>query len=432
MPNIIEGELLPTEVGRIYRLNKTKDIRGLIIICWLAYFSTYLGRLNFSASMNEIINTGFLTKTGAGMIGTGFFFCYGFGQLISGFLGDRISSRWMAFTGLAGTAMINLVMTFVQSPNTMFLLWCINGLVQSLTWSPIIKILSVSLDREKCKEASIAMSTTVAAGTLSVYIMSALIIKTTSWRMVFFVAFLLISSISLLWLIGIGILERRREQQIHIDVKQQAEQEKITIPMWKLILSVGLIPIAISVIIQGILKDGVTAWVPTYVSEVFNMGSVSSILITTILPIVNLTGVYAANYMNKRIFRNEIATSGVCFAIVSIAILLLILFGERNMIIAVLLLALTTTGMIGVNAMLISLVPLYFSSMGKVSTITGMLNSMAYIGSSLSIYGIGWVSQNFGWNITMVLWFALAVLGVLVCKFSKNIWNNAITEKLKD
>lgn len=432
MSNIIEGEILPTEVGRIYRLNKTKDVRGLVIICWLAYFSTYLGRLNFSASMNEIINTGFLTKTGAGMIGTGFFFCYGFGQLISGFLGDRVSSRWMGFTGLVGTAMINLAMTFLQEPNTMLILWCVNGLVQSLTWSPIIKILSVSLEREKCKEASIAMSTTVAAGTLSVYIMSALIIKASSWRMVFFVAFIIISSIAFIWLFGIGILEKRREELVDIDIKDSWVELKNHIPTWQLFLSVGLIPIALSVIIQGILKDGVTAWVPTYVSEVFNMGSVSSILITAVLPIVNLTGVYVANYMNKKFFRNEIATSGVCFAIVSLALSLLILFGERNMIIAVLLLAITTTGMIGVNAMLISLVPLYFSSMGKVSTITGILNSMAYIGSSLSIYGIGWVSQNYGWSITMTIWLALGVIGVVVCKFSKNIWKNAIAEKLKD
>ncbi|NLK28503.1 MAG: MFS transporter [Clostridiales bacterium] len=447
MSNLNTRELSLIQTNNKKQLKDTKSVRVLIAICWLAYYSTYLGRLNYSASMNEIISTGFLTKAGAGMIGTGFFICYGFGQLISGFLGDRISSRWMTFTGVAGTALINLLMYFSQKPNTMLILWCINGLVQSLTWSPIIKILSVRLDREKCKDAIIVMSTTVAAGTLSAYIMTALVIKITGWRMVFFTSFTVISMIAILWLIGIGILEKKADQQeveeeemeielIHNprgelkDIRSAQVTEKL--PIWKLAISVGLIPISLCVIIQGILKDGVTAWVPTFISEVFHLGSVTSILATTILPIINLAGVYAANYMNKKYFKNEVATSGACFTIVSLALLLLILFGRSHMIVSVLLLSLTTTGMIGVNTMFISLLPLYFSKVGKVSTITGTLNSMAYIGSSLSTYGIGVISQKYGWNLTIVVWLFLAFLGAGICLLMKNLWQSAIIYKLQD
>jgi OPA family glycerol-3-phosphate transporter-like MFS transporter len=89
------------------------------------------------------------------------------------------------------------------------------------------------------------------------------------------------------------------------------------------------------------------------------------------------------------------------------------------------LLALTTTGMIGVNTMFISLIPLYFAGIGKVSTVTGILNSMAYAGSALSSYGIGYISQRYNWNITIFVWFFLAILGVSICLIMKNTWAHA-------
>lgn len=36
------------------RLTGKNEVRMLTFITWITYFSTYLGRLNFSASINEI------------------------------------------------------------------------------------------------------------------------------------------------------------------------------------------------------------------------------------------------------------------------------------------------------------------------------------------------------------------------------------------
>ncbi|MDF2943352.1 MAG: major facilitator superfamily 1 [Herbinix sp.] len=409
------------------KLTTPASIRYFVMICWIAYFSTYLGRLNYAASMNEIVDVGFLTKPIAGMIGTGFFFCYGFGQLISGFLGDRIPSKWMGFAGIFGSAIVNLMMTFANNSNSMLLLWCINGFTQSLTWSPIIKILSDRLSKEQCKKACIFMSTTVAAGTLSAYLMAAAVIGLSNWRNVFLASFVIISLISFVWLIAIGRFERVADEEGFTEeiIESNMGTKTERVKLWKIFLSVGMLPIMFCIILQGILKDGVMTWVPTYISEIFNLGSVTSILATTLLPIVNLGGVYAANYFNTHYFKNEIKTSGVCFMVAALALLLLILFGRYHVLIAVLLLAVTTTGMIGANTMFISLLPLYFTSVGKVSTVTGILNSMAYVGSALSSYGIGVISQIYNWNTTIFIWFFLAIVGSVVCIIVKNTWAHA-------
>lgn len=65
----------------------------LFWLCWIAYFSTYIGRLNYSASLMGIILSEGFSKGQAGMIGTAFFFAYGAGQFVSGFLGDRLAEN---------------------------------------------------------------------------------------------------------------------------------------------------------------------------------------------------------------------------------------------------------------------------------------------------------------------------------------------------
>lgn len=73
----------------IKKLQSQKMQKLLFWLCWIAYFSTYLGRLNYSAGLTEIIRAEGYDKGAAGLIGTAFFCSYGIGQLFSGFMGDK-------------------------------------------------------------------------------------------------------------------------------------------------------------------------------------------------------------------------------------------------------------------------------------------------------------------------------------------------------
>lgn len=91
----------------------------LFWLCWIAYFSTYIGRLNYSASLTGIILSEGFSKGQAGMIGTAFFFAYGAGQFVSGFLGDRLAPKKMVFTGLMVSGLCNLAMAGAKSSGLM-------------------------------------------------------------------------------------------------------------------------------------------------------------------------------------------------------------------------------------------------------------------------------------------------------------------------
>ena len=128
---------------RNFRYRPVSSCAALIfLLCWCAYFLTYLGRLNYSALMVEIIRTGILSQSQAGALGTAFFFCYALGQLLSGWLGKYFSSTQIIFCGLFSSGLINLCMGMFPGFLLMLLLWAFNGIVQSLIWPQLIQIFS--------------------------------------------------------------------------------------------------------------------------------------------------------------------------------------------------------------------------------------------------------------------------------------------------
>jgi OPA family glycerol-3-phosphate transporter-like MFS transporter len=68
------------------------------------------------------------------------------------------------------------------------------------------------------------------------------------------------------------------------------------------------------------------------------------------------------------------------------------------------------------------MVPNFFEKSGKVSTVSGVLNSCTYIGSALSTYGIALLSKQIGWQHTVLVWFAIAFVGSLCCLFCAKPW----------
>ena len=62
----------------------------------------------------------------------------------------------------------------------------------------------------------------------------------------------------------------------------------------------------------------------------------------------------------------------------------------------------------------------------NVSTLSGALNFMTYVGSAASTYGFALLSENFGWGGTVASWLAITVLGTMAC-----VVCNLATKKIK-
>lgn len=409
--------------AKVGKITSPAAIGLLFALCWLTYFSTYLGRLNYSASLSEMIRAGGFTKQQGGLIGTGFFLFYGAGQLVSGFLGDRLSPKWMVFGGLLVSAAANLGMGRLKEPGLMTAVWCVNGLAQAFIWSPMIRILYDYLKTTVRLRACLYLNTSVPIGTMAAYGLTALVVSRTDWRLVFYGASGLLAAVSLFWLGGMFRMERYAasvtggtDQEIQPAISQKGS--------WRALLTgSGLLFLMAALMIQGALKDGVTTWIPTYLQETYPVGSGTAILSTMVIPISNLLGVYLASIVDRTIKKGEAGTSGIFFALCAIALMILLGFSGKSMKLALVMLALSTTAMMAVNTMLIAVLPSRFGVLGKASSVSGILNSAVYLGGAASTYGIGAISGAFGWNRTILLWILGAFMALILCLLARRKWD---------
>ena len=192
---------------------------------------------------------------------------------------------------------------------------------------------------------------------------------------------------------------------------------------WKsLLIQSGFLFLMMALFVQGALKDGVTTWVPTYISETYGLSAILAITSTMVIPVFNLLGVYLASFANLHWFRNEVRTAGAFFVVSAAAILVLRLASGRSMAVSFLMLALATTAMMAVNTMLIAVLPSYFGVIGRASSVSGLLNSSVYAGGAVSTYGIGALSVALGWNATIVIWFLMAAVSAVICFLTVRKW----------
>lgn len=409
------------------KLTDKKQIGKLFALCFFAYFSTYLGRLNYSASLAEMVRTEGFTRGMAGLIGTGFFCTYGIGQLASGFLGDRLSGKWMVFGGLFVSGCMNGIMGCLHTTQMMTAAWCLNGMAQAFIWSPMLQVICDLLDADARTGFCLYINFSVPLGTVSSYGLSALMIGQSGWRAAFYAPCIMLLAMACIWLAGIRRFDTAPEKKAWgrspAERNMPAGKEHIFLPS-------GLLFLTAALCVQGALKDGITVWIPTYLEETHNIGSMAAILGTMIIPLCNLAGVFMASLVNRSLGRNEVLTASVFFGTCGMALVVLLCWGRLSAALALGMLAVATTSMTSVNTMLISVLPARFGELGKASSVSGILNSCVYAGCAVSTYGIGALSEAMGWNKTIFLWIAGAFAALGLCLLISRRWKVYVSRTL--
>ena len=399
----------------------------LFWLCWLVYFASYIGRLNYSSAMPAMIGGSVITASQAGFISMVYFFAYGAGQLLNGMLADRLHPGKMIFIGLFASGLLNMAMGFLSGFGMMALFWCANGYTQAMIWPPIMRIFAKMMTEERKVKYCVHITSTMAVGTLASYLLSAAMIAAAGWRFVFYAAAVCMCASALVFRQGFKMVEvysadhgdgdeRGNAAVYEKKGERRKEAENGSMPFAKLLTASGLLFLLIPVVVHGVLKDGVTSWVPTYISETFMASPTLSVLVTTMLPVINLTGAYAAQFMYRRFFqKQEVKTASFFFLIATGALVLLWRFSAVNMFLTAGLLSVITASMMAVNTLFVNLLPLHFEKEGRVSTVSGFLNAMAYLGCAISTYGIGVLVQHMGWQVTIFGWLAMTAAALAVC-----------------
>lgn len=398
----------------VKKLVNEKHVQLLVLLCSISYMISYITRVNYSAVLVEIIESEGLAKTVASFPLTGLFITYGVGQLISGVLGDRFSPEKLVLSGLLITAGMNFLMPMTSSPVLMTVIWCVNGFAQALMWPPIVKILTTYITKEMYKKYIVFIGYGGSLGTIAVYLLSPLVIRLSGWKALFLVCALLAVIMALVWIRSVNAIEKKARDTIIVQTQEEVKYAVSHGPLPRTAV-VLLIAIVIATALQGVLRDGISTWMPTYITDTFHLASTVSILTGVALPIFSMCVSGTASYINRRLITNEAACSAIYFGICVLTSFVLCMGTDASPALSVAMLAIANAVTHGINLMFTCMVIPSFEKFGKTSTITGIINSSTYVGSALSTYGIALITENFGWGGTMIAWCAISVLGVITC-----------------
>ncbi len=408
------------------KTNNTKSKAGLLIfLTWLVYLTSYLGKVNYSANITQIIDFYQVSKAEAGVVPTFFFFAYGIGQVVNGILCKKYNVKWIVFISLLTSALINLIVATTTIFAIVKWVWLINGFMLSILWPSLIRLLSESLPQKALGRSSVVMGTTVASGTVVVYGTSSVFAAFNSFQLSFYLAAFSDIIISIVWLIlyknavSVSKAERADETQEKKEIYIENTPKLSGNEKKKFQISVGILCLlAVGV---NLIKDGLTTWVPSILKEEYAFTDSLSILLTLLLPIVAIVGNAFALKMHMKV-PDYITQCLISY--IFIAILILGIIGVLSLKLVVFLLIfliLSSFFASSLNSLITSIYPMFMRGKVNSGLFAGILNGFCYVGSATSSYGLGYIADLFGWGMVFWLLLAFCIFAVFICSIYKLI-----------
>lgn len=380
-----------------------------IALCGAVYFTSYLSRKCYEASILAICDDTGLARTAAGLAGTAAVALYGSGQFVTGLMADRFDARRIVLAALLLTAACNAAMPFAAAAGVAALVTAnaVNGFAQAMFWPPLVKIMAAELPAERYRGGVFAVNIAANAAIVAVFALVAGCVRFCGWRWGFAAVSAAALCMAAAWGISAIKTQHGGTEALGGPRGHSAESGPGIV--------VRLLPVALAIVCLGALRDGIEAWAPAIMSDLYGLGASKAVFSVALLPVFAVASMAAARTLRRRL-GGEVRAALALFAVGLACALALRLPPGGSFAAGLPLLALLSATMHGANLMLVCELPGRFASTGRVGTISGALNACVYVGASLSIYGFAALREHFaGWRPVFGLWALLLSLAAALC-----------------
>ncbi len=424
------------KINKAQRETPLSASRWLFAICFLVYCVSYIARGSFSFVRSTMIDDGVIGVGIAGAISAAYFIFYAVGQLVNGFLGDKISPFWMVSIGLCIVVLSNVAMMLLQPSYLYVLWWGINGYGHSMLWAPIYFVLSNMINQRLRAFALTAISISSPLGKISSALISGIALKGDIWQRVFFAVTIVCSVVLLLWITGYLALSKRL-----IVAEAQSESESLEAPVrsektgfLRILLVSGVAIMLPSMFVHGLFYNGVVEMMPTILSEQYSMSASMAAILEIVIPLLSIAGVFVANFVYYKIFKKRDMRSaaflmGITLLPTSIMLLLAIfipcgyLIGQYpDAIIFVVIYAFAYLFQFAFNHIVIVLLPVHFARYSYSSSVSGIENAINYGGSAISTYGMTYALLKLPLWQTVIIWMLLLAVSTFFLLLARLRW----------
>ena len=397
------------------KLSESKQ-KKLIYLVTIMYTSVYLAKLNYGALTVEIIKEMGCTKSAAGMVGSFFFFAYGIGQVVNGFLAKHMNEKLFMTAALFGSAVCNVAMCFAPSVEVMKYIWLLNGIAMSPLWCNVVKVQGKYVSDKNMPRSLMMTGLTTPIGTALNYGLCALVAFLFNWRVSFWIAAALMTFMAILWYFTLNDIERNavpiQEAQPKADAENRTAKPKAKLTK---ALLIGLIIMFTAGMFTQFAREGLNAWVPSILYEVYSLPSTLSIALTLLLPLLASFSNFILVALEKK-SKDFLLLSILFVGVASLAMAVLVsCYNLNSVVITLACFIIVTLCCAAIANITTNHIPLYYRDRFDTGSMAGIGQGMCYIGSTLSTYTLGYVADKGGWYNVFLVLGAVIVFSCIMC-----------------
>ena len=381
-------------------LKSLQSNKPFLALCWVTYLAAYLCRMNLSSVLYKLGPALHIGTESLGVLGSAFFLAYAVGQLVNGFLGDRIRPVYYLTFAVLATAALNLAIAVSSRYEMVLLYWTLNGFVQSMFWGPLMRVLSQRFDPSGNIRVGSVMSASITTGYILSWSVMGRLLVDSQWQ----AHFLLPAAAALPVLLAWAALAARERRTA---LPRQACKPGLP-SLIRQVRAQKLWLVAAACVFHGLIKESITLWAPLLLVETLHIDVKSSFWFILIIPAAN----YGGLLLTSRLARRTPGYVGVLlpalFLVVAVCGVAIYFTGAHS-VLSVVWIALISAMLSGANCLLLSVIPLSYGGSNIVSSLVGLFDFSSYLGAAVSSLALSLALTGGGLKPVALIWLAAAI-----------------------
>ena len=419
-------------------LKKFKKYAWLVLLSFsFTYLFFYNGRQNINLVM-PLLEKDFSANIGTiGVVSSALFWCYAFGQLVSGRLGAFFGYKKLMITGVLVSAILNVLISFQNNLVIIAVLWGLNGFAQAMVWSNGLGVINKWWPKEKRGFSSgfaTAFSGLAQAVTYLTINWCLLLNPEWGWRAGFRLPILPMALILIAFIaffkekpedVGLNPLENLStvyDEKLKL-LEQEIEKRGFFYPYKLLFSEPKVIIFCLISAIAGIGRYGLLTWIPTYFTEDLGLSLKNDLFTYIVLPLGQACAMFVFPFITDKIFKGKREPMIILASVVAFLGLVSFPFFKTQLPATIMLFV------VGVFSMVTGVIWAIAGDIGGKplsSTVVGVFDWAVYMGAAIQASIFGFVKESFGWPSIFIiigcLYIVLMVLTLIARKLKlKNL-----------
>lgn len=370
--------------------------------CIATYLASYVTRNILSVSTPEMIKEAFFTKEYTGLLSSICFIFYAVGQLINGFIGDRVHPKYMIIMGLGISSVSTFVIPIFDNRILHFTAFALIGFGLSMLRGPLMKVISENTAATHARMICTLFSMAGFAGPLIASILSIFF----KWRAVFTATGVISVIITVLAVAAITTLEKRGE------IKFVPKYDKGIAGILNVFKLEDFIFFMLISSIGEIAGSSITFWIPTYTTEHLGFSNDAASTIYSVVSFSTLFTPFITLLIYEKLIRNGIKLALVMYVISAVFFIAVRFTAAPVLNVSMLIIAKVAAA--AASSIVWSAYIPGLARSGKVSSANGVIDAAGYAMASLANVLFSTFVGRLGWGGIVNMWYIIMLIGAAV------------------